>query len=136
MLPLYDYRDVVLSPTTAKFTSLLERVHSKFAKKLPPSCAPRLSFTLAEGRRFHSAIQVFRSVHNYFPSYLLNIFRYSKDVTGHCGCNINRLFVPRVFTNFGKRSFFFRGTIIWNNLFTKVVEAVKLSTFKYLYLNS
>jgi len=52
-----------LVPLQLQFTSLLERVHSKFAKKLPPSCAPRLSFTLTERRRFHTAIQVFRSVH-------------------------------------------------------------------------
>jgi len=116
-------------------TSLLERVHSKFAKKLPPSCAPRLPFTLTECRRFHTAIQVFRSIHNYSPSYLLNIFHYSKDVTGYCGHNINYLFAPRVFTNFGKISFFYRGTIIWNNFSTKVIEAVKLSTFKYLCFN-
>ena len=98
VLPLYDYCNVVWSPTTAKFTSLLERVHSKFVKKLPPSCAPRLSFTLTERRHFHTAIQVFRSVHNYSPSYLLNIFHYSKDITSYCRCNINRLFVPRVFS--------------------------------------
>jgi len=42
VLPLYDYCNVVWSPTTAKFTSLLERVHSKFVKTLPPSCAPLL----------------------------------------------------------------------------------------------
>jgi len=63
-------------------------------------------------------------------STLQNIFHYSKDVTGYCGCNINRLFVPRVFTNFGKIRFFFTvglsyGTIVyllWNNLSSKVVE--------------
>jgi len=50
VLPLYGYCDVVWSPTTAKFTSLLERVQCKFTKKLPPSCASRLSFTLTECR--------------------------------------------------------------------------------------
>ena len=29
VLPLYDYCDVVWSPTTSKFTSILDRVHSK-----------------------------------------------------------------------------------------------------------
>ena len=43
------------------------------------------------------------------------MFQYSKDVTGHLSCNINRLFVLRVSTNFGKRSLFtvgqFYGTV-------------------------
>ena len=34
VLPLYDYCDVVWSPTTSKFTNMLESVHSKFTRKL------------------------------------------------------------------------------------------------------
>jgi len=49
--------------------------------------------------------------------------------------NANRLFVPRVSTNFGKRSFFYRGTMLWNSLPSTVVEATTLSSFKYLYFN-
>ena len=74
VLPVYDYCDVVWSPTTAKFTGMSEKVHSKFTKRLPSSCASRLTFTLTECRRYHVAIQIFRSVHNYSPSYLSNIF--------------------------------------------------------------
>ena len=111
VLPVYDYCDVVWSPTTVKFTGMLEIVYSKFIKRLPSSCASRLSFTLTERQRYHTAIQIFRSVHNYSPSYLSNIFHYSKDVTGYCGRNVNRFFVPTVFTNFGKRSFYYHGTV-------------------------
>ena len=111
VLPLLDYCDVVWCPTTAKFTSMIERVHSKFTKRLPPPCASKLSFTLIERRRFHAAIQVFRSIHNFSPSYLQNIFQYSKDLTGFCGRNVHRLFVPRVSTNYSKRSFFYCGTV-------------------------
>ena len=46
VLPLLDYCDVVWCPTTAKLTAMIERVHSKFVKRLPPS--NRLSFTLTE----------------------------------------------------------------------------------------
>ena len=53
---------------------MIERVHSKFTKKLPPSCASRLSFTLTERQCYHIAIQVFKSVNNYSSSYLLNVF--------------------------------------------------------------
>ena len=34
------------------------------------------------------------------------------DVTGYCGHNVNCPFVPRVSSNFGKRSFFYRGTVV------------------------
>ena len=34
VLPLFDYCDVVWCPTTAKFTALIERTHSKFMKKI------------------------------------------------------------------------------------------------------
>ena len=106
---------------------MIEGVHSK---KLPPSCASRLSFSLTEHRCYHTAIQVFKSVNNHSPSYLQNIFHYSKDVTGCCGRNINRLFVPRVSTNSGKRSFSYCGTILWNSLALSVVEATALPSFK------
>jgi len=35
VLPLFDYYDVVWTPTTAKLTAMLERVHSKFVNRLP-----------------------------------------------------------------------------------------------------
>jgi len=75
VLPVFDYCNVVWCPTTAKFTSMTKRIHSKFIKKLPPSCASKLSFTLTEHRHYHTAIQVFKSVNNCSPSYLQNIFR-------------------------------------------------------------
>ncbi|MCY3928860.1 MAG: reverse transcriptase domain-containing protein [Acidobacteria bacterium] len=107
VMPLYDYCDVVWSPTTAKLNSLIERVHSKFLNKLPLSYHSKFSFTLTERRRFHTALQIFKSLYQISPPYLHNIFQFSKDMTGHVSRNINRLFVPRVFTNFGKRSFFY-----------------------------
>ena len=48
VMPLYDYCDVVWSPTTAKLICLIERVHSKFLNKLPPAYRSRFSFTLTE----------------------------------------------------------------------------------------
>ena len=135
VLPVFDYCDVFWCPTTAKSTSMIERVHSKYTKRLPPFCASRLSFTLTECRCYRTAIQVCKSVNNYSPSNLLNVFQYSKDVTGYCGRNINHLFVPRVATSFCKRSFFYHGTILWNSLALAVVQATTLSSLKYLYFN-
>jgi len=43
------------------------------------------------------------------------------------------VFVPRVSDNYGKRSFYYCGAILWNNLNSTVIEAVSLSLFKKLY---
>ena len=110
---------------------MIERVHAKFVKKLPPSCAAGLSFTLTERRCYHTAIQILNLKKNSPPPPSL----FTRDVTGYCGHNVNRLFVPRVSTNFGKRRFFYCGNMLWNSLPSTVVEATTLSSFKYLYFN-
>ena len=89
----------------AKQTCMIEMIHSKFMHKLPSSFSSKFQFTLTERRRFHTAIQIFKSLHRISPPYLHDIFQFSKDVTGHLSRNVNRLFVPRVFINYGKRTF-------------------------------
>ena len=93
-MPLYDYCDVVWSPTTARLNYLIERIHSKFVKKLPLPYHSRPSYTLTERRRYHTALQVFRSLRQISPPYLHHIFQFSKDLTGCIGRNINRLLSP------------------------------------------
>ena len=101
---------LVWTPSTAKprakQTCMIERIHSKFMHKLPSFFSSKFQFTLTERRRFHTAIQIFKSLHRISPPYLHDIFQFSKDVTGHLSRNVNRLFVPRVFINYGKRTFF------------------------------
>ena len=62
VMSLYDYCDVVWSPTTVKLSCLIKRVHSKILNKLPPAYHSRFSFTLTEQHRFHMAIQIFKSL--------------------------------------------------------------------------
>ena len=135
VLPLYDYCDVVWSPTISKFTSMLERVQYKFTRKLPPSCASKLSFTLTEHQCYHTAIQVFRSVATQlFSSIFVKCFSLLQRCNRLLWRKTNNLFVPRDFTNFGIRKVPFIAE--WNSLPSVVVEAAKLPTFKYLYFNS
>ena len=122
--------------TQIELNCLIERVHSKFLNKVPPAYHSRFSFTLIERRRFHTAVQIFKSIHQISPPYLHKIFQFSRDVTGHVSCNFNRLFVPRASTNFGKRSFFYRGAVLWNSLPSIVSEAATVPSFKSLYFNS
>jgi len=44
VLPLFDYCDVVWTPTTAKLTAMLGRVHSKFVRRLLSSFHPKFSY--------------------------------------------------------------------------------------------
>ena len=60
------------------------------------------------------------------PPYLHDIFQFSKNDTGHPSRIINRLFVPRVFTEYGKWSFYYQGTVLWNNLKSSATGAATL----------
>ena len=133
---LYDYCDIIWSPSTAKQTRMLEIIHSKFVNRLPLPYHSTFSLTLTEHRRFHTAIQIFRYLHRLSPFYLHNIFQFSRDIAGHVSRNINRLFVPRVFTNYGKRNFFYRGALLWNTLPFSITGAATLLSFKNYYFNS
>ena len=84
---MYDYCDVVWSPTAAKLNCFIERAHSKFLNKLP---LERFSFTLTEQCRFYMAIQILKSLHQISHK----TFQFSRDVTGHLSHNFNHLFVP------------------------------------------
>jgi len=107
--------------TTAKFTSMIERVHSKFSKKLPPSCASKLSFTLTKHRHFHAAFQVFRSFHNFSPSYFQNIFQ----------AFVDKISIVSLFQKL--LSWQKKFLILQNSLSSTVVEAAPLTSFKCLY---
>jgi len=136
VMPLFDYCDVTWTPSTAKQTCVIERVLSKSVCKLSSSYHSKFSFILTERSRFHIAVQIFKSLRRISPAYLYGIFQFSRDITGHLSRNIHRLFVPRVFTNNGKQSFYYHGTVLWNNLKSTVTKATTLLSFCNYYLNS
>ena len=91
----------------------MEKIHSHFVGSL--SCVDSfVRLTLAECRRFHTAVQVFKSVRRLCPVYLNNFFVNSVALMGHCGRNPYQVFMPRVRTSFGKASLYYRGAVIWN----------------------
>jgi len=106
VMPLFVYCDIIWTASIAKQTCMIERVHSKFVRKLPSSYHSKIPFTLTERRRFRTAVQIFKPLHGISP-YLHDIFQFLRNATGHLSCNVNRLFVPRVFTNYGKQSFYY-----------------------------
>ena len=105
---------------------------------LPPTYLLRPSFTFTERHRYITQLYKFSSHCIRFPHpYLHNIFQFSRDVTGCANCNFIRLFVPREFTNFGKRSFFYRGAVLCNSsLLLNASQTAAVSLFRNLYFNS
>ena len=56
------------------------------------------------------------------------------NVTGRISRNAHRLFVPQLRTNYGKRSLYYRGTILWNALPAALYHASTLFQFRSSYL--
>ena len=100
---------------------------------LSSNTEPFLHVSLTERRRYHVAVQVYRILHKLSSPYLCDTFHYTVDVTSYTGRNPHRLFVPRVRTNLGKGSLYFRGTQIWNSLNPLLYVTGKLEHFKTLY---
>ena len=132
ILPIFDYCDTVWSPPTAVLSKSLERIHSHFVGSLP--CIDGfVKLTLAERCRFHTAVQVFKSIRKLSPVYLHDQFSNSYALTGHCGRNQFRVFIPRVRTSFGKSSFYYRGAVLWNQLNFDLYQSTDLRSFRTLY---
>ena len=89
VMPLFDYCDVIWTPSMAKQTCLIEILHSKLVRKLPSSYHSKFLFILIERGRFHTAVQISKSLCNIFPPYLCDIFQLSRSFTGHLSCKIN-----------------------------------------------
>ena len=132
ILPIFDYCDTVWNPPTAVLSRSLEKIHSHFVGSLS-RIDNFVKLTLVERRRFHTAVQVFKSIHRLGPVYLNEQFVNSVDFTGHCGRNQHRVFIPRVRTSFGKNSFYYRGAVLWNHLDSKLYSAIDLLTFRMIY---
>jgi len=64
----------------------------------------------------------------------LGLFTYAADVTGHNGQNPHRLYVPRIRTNYGKRSLQYRATLIWNHLSVELYNGTSVRQFKSFIL--
>ena len=62
VMPLFDYCDVIWTSFTVKQTCLIDRIHSKFICLLLSSYHSNFPFTLTECCRFHTAIQIFKSL--------------------------------------------------------------------------
>ena len=96
VLPVFDYCDVVWTPTTVSLSKPLECLHSRFLQV--PDCNSFVKVTLAERCLFHTAVQVFKVLYQLCPGYLKDWFVLAEAYTGHSGQNKCRLFVYQINT--------------------------------------
>ena len=97
------------------------------------SCSSE-ELSLTERRKFHTILQTYKVLHKLAPDYLHGIFEYAVNVTGRISRNAHRLFVPQLRTNYGKRSLYYRGTILWNALPAALYHVSTLFQFRSSYL--
>ena len=91
-----------------------------------------LSWDCLEQRRSKQlAINLFKALHNLSPIRLTSIFKTTSSVHSHNLRNSKyNLFVPRPSTEAGKRSFQYRGSVLWNSLPLSAKTQPTLGSFK------
>ncbi len=66
-------------------------------------------------RKKHKAILMFQTINDLTPHYLRELFE-SRSTGYNLRNSENTLFVPKPRINYGKRSFSYRGAVLWNEL--------------------
>ena len=57
------------------------------------------------------------------------MFEYAISIMGCASRNVHHLFVLQINTNHGKRSFYYRGTTLWNALPTALYDLTTFTQF-------
>ena len=115
VLPVLYYCDVVWSPSPVQYFKRFKCINSKFC---------------SECRKLHTAVIVYKILHQFSPAYLRGTFNIATTVTSHVGRNSHRLFVPWVRNTCGKNSLCYKGTQIWNSLNALLYSAATLKQLK------
>ena len=127
ILPLLDYCDVIWSPSTKRLSDQVEKVQKYAARLITGETTKTRSVDLysrlhlvklAQRRKYHTAICVFKIINKLSPMYLQNIFELSVNKTGRTLRNPHRLYIPFVRTNIAKFGFHYQGAVIWNSLYS------------------
>ena len=102
ILPIFDYCDTVWALLTALLWKSMERILARFVSHMGIDNG-FVKVTLTECRHFHMIVQVYKILHHLVPTYLEDMFKFSE--TGYVGRKSHRLFIPRMQTAYGQKSF-------------------------------
>ncbi len=136
VLPLSDYCCISYQSCSKPLSERLDHVHHK-AMRLLTSHTPVLNSILPSfpsvRRKYFIAIQTFKILKGMAPSYLLSTVHYSETLSHRALRNKHRVHVPVIKTNYGRNSFYFQCTKLWNSLPYKLFTCHSLNYFKLLY---
>ncbi len=143
ILPLLDYGDVLYDGTSQKNSHVIQKLQNAAFRRILK--APKLTPTqclhddlgmdrLHIRREKHICTEMYKIVHEIHPislkSYVQMLDNVSNRVTRQSSALALYICKPRL--ELTKRSFFYRGPILWNNLPVYVQEAPTLECFKKL----
>ena len=87
--------------------------------------------TLEETRTKQLAITKYKVVNDHFPFRLHNLFQTTSQVhTYNLRGSAHNLFITRPLSEAGKRSLYYRGATLWNNLSTTSKTQTNVTAFK------
>ena len=87
--------------------------------------------TLEQRRSKQLAISVFKSLNNFYPESLKNMFKPISRVHSYNVRGASKdIFVPRPRTEAAKLAFSYRGAVMWNGLENVLKEEINLNSFK------
>jgi len=90
-------------------TKHLERLHSEYISSCTNS-----RYSITEQQKFYYAMQVYEVLHKSAPAYLHNIFKCHRTFKQKFASF--ELFVSHINTKYGKHSFYYCRTTLWNAL--------------------
>ena len=91
--------------------------------------------TIRQRRDYFLSVLMFKAIHGLAPHYLCNDVTMIVDVHGYntrSSENMN-LYVPKYTKDICKRSFAYKGSMLWNDLPDEVKESSSLDAFKSNY---
>ena len=143
IIPLLDYGDYIYNGTTQRCSDILQKLQNSAircilrADRLTPIAVLHEQSDMVRleiRRKKHLCIQMYKIMNNQLPGKLRQLFRYVSDVSSRetrSSISLD-LYVHRPRLELTKKSFFFQGAVIWNNLPDHVRKAPSLEIFKTL----
>ncbi len=143
ILPLLDYGDIFYDGTTQKNSCIIQKLQNAAFRRILK--APKLTPTeclhddlgmdrLHIRREKHICTEMYKIIHEIHPislkSYIHMLDSVSSRVTRQSSALALYVSKPRL--ELTKKSFFYRGPILWNNLPVYIQEAPTLECFKKL----
>ena len=79
--------------------------------------------------KYNVSLFMYKFHHKKLPR-IFNIFQKNSEIHGHNTRQREMLHLPQPSTEYGRRSFRYRGVLIWNDIYEKLDVNIKIGTFK------